>query len=264
MKANYKNWVPKGLIYTMFALLVVSGIVLADVLFLHAVFTGTTIRWVIGITAGIVFVISLYGSWWTVVAYRAFSYEGNRKLSKQIVEGLATYIELPDGGTCLDVGCGSGALTIACAKRHPQGKVVGLDRWGKDYASFSQPLCRQNAEAEGVHNAEFVRGDAVHLDFPDETFDAVTSNYVYHNISGKNKQDLLRETLRVLKKGGSFALHDIMSKGRFGDMDAFVEELKRQGYERVELVDTTNGLFMEPREAGLLHLKGSKILTGKK
>ena len=36
------------------------------------------------------------------------------------------------------------------------------------------------------------------LDFPDESFDAVTSNYVYHNITGADKQALLLETLRVL------------------------------------------------------------------
>ena len=58
----------------------------------------------------------------------------------------------------------------------------------------------------------FQKGDAVKLDFPDETFDLVTSNYVYHNIMGKDKQALLLETLRVLKKGGTFAIHDLMSK----------------------------------------------------
>ena len=77
----------------------------------------------------------------------------------------------------LDIGCGSGALTIACAKRNPQGKMVGIDRWGKEYASFSLPLCEKNAAAEGVKNASFRRGNAVKLDFPNESFDAVTSNY---------------------------------------------------------------------------------------
>ena len=42
---------------------------------------------------------------------------------------------------------GSGALTIACAKRNPQGKMIGIDRWGKEYASFSLPLCEKNAAA---------------------------------------------------------------------------------------------------------------------
>ena len=62
---------------------------------------------------------------------------------------------------------------------------------------------------EGVKNALFRRGNAVKLDFPDESFDAVTSNYVYHNITGKDKQQLLLETLCVLKKGGTFAIHAV-------------------------------------------------------
>ncbi len=44
----------------------------------------------------------------------------------------------------------------------------------------------------------FEEGNAANLPFEDESFDAVTSNYVYHNIVGKNKQKLLLETLRVL------------------------------------------------------------------
>lgn len=97
----------------------------------------------------------------------------------------------------------------------------------------------------------FQKGDAVKLDFPDETFDLVISNYVYHNITGKNKQTLLLESLRVLKKGGSFVIHDLMSKARYGDMDAFVSKLKAMGYEEVRLIDTTDGKFMSCKEAAL-------------
>ena len=164
----------------------------------------------------------------------------------------------------LDIGCGSGALTIACAKRNPQGKMVGIDRWGKEYASFSLPLCEKNAAAAGVKNASFRRGNAVKLDFPDESFDAVTSNYVYHNITGADKQALLLETLRVLKKGGTYAIHDLMSPGRYGDMQAFVQKLRDIGYERVELIDTTDGSFMTPKEAKRLMLRGSTLLLGRK
>ena len=158
----------------------------------------------------------------------------------------------------------SGALTIACAKRNPQGKMVGIDRWGKEYASFSLPLCEKNAATEGVKNASFRRGSAVKLDFPDESFDAVTSNYVYHNITGADKQALLLETLRVLKKGGTFAIHDLMSPRRYGDMQAFVQKLRDMGYECVELIDTTDGSFMTPKEAKRLMLRGSTLLVGRK
>ena len=84
------------------------------------------------------------------------------------------------------------------------------------------------------------------------------------NITGKNKQTLLLETLRVLKKGGTFAIHDLMSKARYGDMNAFVSKLKDMGYEDVRLIDTTGGSFMSRKEAVLLGLGGSTLLVGRK
>ena len=160
---------------------------------------------------------------WSYLMYRAFDYNGKRQMSRQIIEGIAACVDLPEGGRRLDVGCGSGALAIAVAKRNPGSLVTGIDRWGKEYASFNRPLCERNARAEGVENVSFLQGDATHLDFPDETFDAVTSNYVYHNIPSKNRQAILLETLRTLKKGGTFAIHDIFSVGKYGDMNSFVK-----------------------------------------
>jgi ubiquinone/menaquinone biosynthesis C-methylase UbiE len=200
---------------------------------------------------------------WMTALYRAFSYNGKRQMSRQIIEGIAEYVKLPEGGVGLDVGCGSGALAIACAKRSPAASFIGIDRWGKEYASFNKPLCESNAKAEGVSNVSFRRGDATHLDFPDERFDAVVSNYVYHNIPG-DRQAYLLETLRVLKKGGIFAIHDIFSKAKYGDMRSFVRILKDMGYEKAELINTTNGSFITPWEAQWMALSGSALLIGKK
>ena len=100
------------------------------------------------------------------------------------------------------------------------------------------------------------------LDFPDESFDAVTSNYVYHNIPSRDRQAILLETLRVLKKGGIFALHDIFSEARYGDMQAFAEKFRTMGYKKVELIDTANGIFMSPHEAKWMALSGSALLVG--
>ena len=86
----------------------------------------------------------------------------------------------------------------------------------------------------------------------------------YHNITGKDKQQLLLETLRVLKKGGTFAIHDIMSPREYGDMRTFVKKLKECGYEKVELVDTTDGLFLTKKESRAYMLAHSKLLVGKK
>lgn len=143
--------------------------------------------------------------------------------------------------------------------------MVGVDRWGKEDASFNQPLCENNAKAEGVaENTLFIKGDACKLNFADESFDAVTSNYCCHNIPSKDRQKILLETLRVLKKGGTFAIHDLFTKQKYGDMEVFLKKLQELGYEKAELLGTTNGLFMTPKEASSLRLKGSALLAGKK
>lgn len=260
MKADYKNWVPKGMIYGLGA----AAIGLSGAALLAKQTTNGVINSIgTGVLGAGAAGCGAFTAW-CIYANNQFSYDGKRKLSKDIIEGTVQYITLPEGGVGLDVGCGSGALTIACAKRNPQGTMVGIDRWGKEYASFSQSLCEQNAQAEGVCNTNFQKGDACKLEFADDTFDAVTSNYVYHNIVGKNKQDLLRETLRVLKKGGTFAIHDMMEPVRYGDMEQFIEELKAEGYEDVQLVSTTDGKFMSKKEARIMMLAGSMLLVGKK
>ena len=211
MKPDYKNWIPKGM---MFSFIAGTALSLALLLVFGAFGIGVSgkLRVVLGVVFGIAFVVCAKYTQWCVYAYRVFTYDGERKLSKQIIDGTAEHITLP----------------------------------------------------EGVKNASFRRGNAVKLDFPDESFDAVTSNYVYHNITGKDKQALLLETLRVLKKGGTFAIHDLMSPRRYGDMQEFVQKFRDMGYERVELIDTTDGSFMTPKEAGRLMLCGSTLLVGRK
>ena len=211
MKPDYKNWIPKGMLVSLIAGTVLS-LALLLVFGVFGIGVSGKLRVVLGVVFGIAFVVCAKYTQWCVYAYRSFSYDGERKLSKQIIDGTAEHITLP----------------------------------------------------EGVKNASFRRGNAVKLDFPDESFDAVTSNYVYHNITGKDKQALLLETLRVLKKGGTFAIHDLMSPRRYGDMQEFVQKFRDMGYERVELIDTTDGSFMTPKEAGRLMLCGSTLLVGRK
>lgn len=253
MRADYKNWLPKGMLYAMGAAVFLVAAIGILVPF-------APIRIVALILFMILFLIFL----WMIALYRIFSYHGKRQMAKKIIEGICAYVDLEAGAKGLDVGCGSGALTIACAKRNPQAHFTGIDRWGKEYASFSKELCEKNALAEAVTNVHFMQGDALCLPFEDESFDFLTSNYVYHNIPSKNRQEILLESLRVLKKGGSFVIHDIFSRQRYGDMEAFVKQLKAMGYSEVGLIPTTEGMFMSHGEALWMCLGSSALLRGKK
>jgi len=91
----------------------------------------------------------------------------------------------------LDIGCGSYSGRLKEAYSLPQRSIPIIFPWGLRFAQaiVSAPLPQPMSSPTN----------------------AVISNYVYHDIAGKDKQALLLETLRVLKKGGTFAIHVLSS-----------------------------------------------------
>lgn len=255
-KIDYKNWLPGWLVP-----MGVAGSSFCAAAFAW-VLTRKSVRGVRLFMGAATLLMTVLTTWAAVLTH-AFSYNNEKGVARRILTGVSACVELPEGGCGLDVGCGSGALTIACAKGNPQAQMIGVDLWSKNYA-YNRSVCEHNARLEGVSNVSFCTGDARKLDFSDEHFDAVTSNFVYHNIPTENHQALLLETLRVLKKGGLFVLHDIMPRSKYGDMEAFAAQLRALGYEEVQLIETTNGLFTSRGKAALMRMDGAKLLIGRK
>ncbi len=89
--------------------------------------------------------------------------------------------ELPPVRT-LDVACGTGFLT-----RHLRGEVVGLDQ-------SSRMLDEARRQAP---EAQFVRGDALELPFPDGSFDRVFTGHFYGHLEEAERDRFLAEARRV-------------------------------------------------------------------
>ena len=94
----------------------------------------------------------------------------------------------------------------------------------------------------------FQKASAVSLPFEDEHFDAAVSNFVFHEVSdAKDKRELIREALRVVKKGGQFSFQDeFLFKQLFGDINDLIETIKSWGINKVEYVQTRNADFIPP------------------
>jgi len=230
--ADYGNWVRRRIIITM-------GIVGGLGLLISLLPIGTFLR----ISALLIGLIILATTGYILYVYRQFSESGGN-IQRKLWDFVLKNLDWDGQGKALDIGTGNGPLAIALAKQHPQARVVGIDFWGDDW-EYSQGVCERNALVEGVADrVSFQKGTAADLPFADGEFDAAISHFVFHEIAdSQDKRDVIREALRVLRKGGVFAFQDMFyDQGIYGDMQDLMRVIESWDIEAVHFVDTRSAL----------------------
>jgi len=118
-------------------------------------------------------------------------------------KSIGLLAQIKAGDRVLDVGCGSGRLTMAAQGwAGTGGQAVGLDP-----SPEMIQIARQNAARAGL-KAKFELGVVESLPFPDASFDVVLNRLMLHHLPGDLKQRGLAEMRRVLKPGGSCLVVD--------------------------------------------------------
>lgn len=110
------------------------------------------------------------------------------------------------GDKVLDVGCGSGNLTLTAKRSAGQSGTVN----GIDASPEMIDVARRNAKQTGIE-AMFDVALIEKLPFGDSTFDVVISRLVMHHLPGDLKQQAMAEIFRVLKPGGTIFLADFQT-----------------------------------------------------
>ena len=112
-------------------------------------------------------------------------------------------LDLPEGSTGLDAGCGIGSHTLLLAEAvGPGGHVTGLDLFA-EFVTHARDQAKQSGLSDRV---TFRQGNVTELPFDDGSFDWAWSVDCVGQISIGQPLDGLRELARVVRPGGLVAL----------------------------------------------------------
>ncbi|TIW71380.1 MAG: class I SAM-dependent methyltransferase, partial [Mesorhizobium sp.] len=141
-----------------------------------------------------------------VYRWQRHIYDLTRKYYLLGRDRLISGLDVPPGGTVLELGCGTGRNIILAACRYPEARFFGLDISAEMLETASAAIARENLSGR----VALARGDATDFDagalFGVARFDRVFVSYSLSMIPGWEKT--VSEALAALAPGGSLHVVD--------------------------------------------------------
>jgi ubiquinone/menaquinone biosynthesis C-methylase UbiE len=126
-----------------------------------------------------------------------------RTLREQFLKHrLIERADIQPGKRVLDLGCGTGTLTLMLKQAVPEAMVTGLDGDEEVLAIAASKASREGLQINWDHAL------ASDLPYPGGSFDVVLSSLVAHHLASREKQQAFEEIYRVLRPGGTFHILD--------------------------------------------------------
>jgi ubiquinone/menaquinone biosynthesis C-methylase UbiE len=134
---------------------------------------------------------------WTYELTSVIAFGGRRR---RVYRRIVALSGARPGDRILDIGCNGGYLArLLAAAVTPGGQVAGID---------PSPPAIAYATRRAPANATFTVGAAQDLNWPDKTFDVVTSTLAVHHIPEPDRAAAFAEMIRVLRPGGTLLIAD--------------------------------------------------------
>jgi ubiquinone/menaquinone biosynthesis C-methylase UbiE len=156
----------------------------------------------------------------------------------------------------LDIGCGTGRFLDLVKQCWPRLPSLGLDL-SEPYISHARRHLRRWSRIS------LVVGNAESIPVPNDSYDAVTSIFMFHELPPKVRRIIFGECARVLKPGGRMILVDSLQRGDHSDYDGLLELFPQNYHEPYFASYTTEDFRSIARASGLTHVRDVKAFVSK-
>lgn len=181
---------------------------------------------------------------------RTFHWQSDGYLSRRSAEMYDVGVELLFGGTgdvmrrqiippvvaharsrsdrrplrILEVACGTGRAGAQLMQALPDASYTGVD-----LSPFYVDVARERMPRGVQASFEVANGES--LPFPDESFDAVVSVFLFHELPRNARRNVWSQMRRVLRPGGRLVIEDSRQLSDAGDLDLFLERFPEDVHE---------------------------------
>jgi len=156
----------------------------------------------------------------------------------------------------LDIGCGTGRFLDLVKQAWPRLQVIGLDMSEAYLRYAKRHLKRRSRTSLAVGKAEAVP-------VPDNSQDAVTSIFLFHELPPKVRRSVVAECARVIKPGGRLVIVDSLQRGDQPDYEGLLD-LFPQNYHEPYYASYTKEDFSElAADCGLASVRTTKAFVSK-
>ena len=156
----------------------------------------------------------------------------------------------------LDIGCGTGRFLDFLKQAWPRLPALGLD--------MSEPYVRYaKRHLKRWSRINLTVGNAEPLPVPDESQDAVTSIFLFHELPPKVRRIVFRECARVVKPGGRLVLVDSLQRGDQPDYDGLLELFPQNYHEPYYRSYAKEDFSALAAACGLTHIRDVKAFVSK-
>lgn len=185
--------------------------------------------------------------------YQRHIYDLTRKYYLFGRDGLVRGLDVPLGGSVLEIGCGTGRNLVLIRRHYPSARLFGLDISAEMLASAKSKLARNGAAPAGLRVADATSFDAA--EFGETGFDRIVISYALSMIPEWEKA--IDAAVAALAPSGSLHIVDFGQQER---LPGFVANLLRAWLARFHV--TPRARLREAVEAATSGIDGSLAFHG--